>query len=73
LPNVNSLEVWVLMGSPAEQSTRDLKHASLTMNGIFATIRCHHTHDGYDYVDLDMDVTFPGIPKKFPGVSGGGF
>jgi len=33
--NVNSLEVWLLIGSPAEQSKRSPKHASLTMNAIF--------------------------------------
>jgi len=73
LPNVNSLELWILMGSPAAQGTFTDKHASLTMNAFFATIRCHQMHDDYDYVDLDMDVTFPGIPKRFGGVSGGGF
>jgi hypothetical protein len=71
--NVNSLEVWLLIGSPTEQSTRTPKHASLTMNAIFATIRSNYTHAGLDYVDLNMDVTFPGIPKRFFGVSGGGF
>jgi hypothetical protein len=72
-PNVDSLEVWLLIGSPAEQSTRTPKHASLTMNAIFATIRSNYTHAGLDYVDLEMDTTFSGIPKKFYGVSGGGF
>jgi hypothetical protein len=72
-PNVNSLEVWLLIGSPTEQSTRTPKHASLTMNAIFATIRSNYTHAGLDYVDLEMDTTFPGIPKWFFGVSGGGF
>ena len=72
-PNVNSLEVWLLIGLPTEQSTRTPKHASLTMNAIFATIRSNYSHAGLDYVDLKMDVTFPGIPKQFFGVSGGGF
>lgn len=72
-PNINSLEVWLLIGSPAEQSTRTPKHASLTMNAIFATIRSNYTHSGLDYVDLKMDATFPGIPEWFFGVSGGGF
>ena len=43
------------------------------MNAILATIRSSYTHDGLDYVDLKMDATFPGIPKWFFGVSGGGF
>lgn len=72
-PKVNSLEVWLVIGSPAEQSERTPKHASLTINAIFATIRSSYIHDGLDYVDLNMDATFPGIPRRFNGVSGGGF
>jgi hypothetical protein len=71
-PNVSSLEVWILMGSPAEQSTALPKHVSLTMNGIFATIRSEYNFGGLDYFDLEMRITFPGIPKWFSGVSGGG-
>jgi hypothetical protein len=71
-PNVDSLEAWLLIGFPSEQSTRTPKHASLTLNAIFATIRSSYTHSGLDYVDLDMDPTFPGIPEWFFGVSGGG-
>lgn len=71
-PNLSSLEIWMLMGSPAEQSARLPKHVSLTMNGIFATIRSEYNFGGLDYLDLDMDTTFPGIPKRFFGVSGGG-
>jgi hypothetical protein len=43
------------------------------MNAIFATIRSQDTLDGLDYVDLQTDPTFAGIPQKFYGVSGGGF
>jgi hypothetical protein len=43
------------------------------MNAIFATIRSNYSHAGLDYVDLKMDATFPRIPKRFFGVSGGGF
>jgi hypothetical protein len=71
-PNVSSLEIWILMGSPAEQSKALPKHVSLTMNGIFATIRSEYNFNGLDYFDLDMRISFPGIPKWFDGVSGGG-
>jgi hypothetical protein len=71
-PNVSSLEILMLMGSPAERSTRMPRHVSLTMNGIFATIRSESNFGGLDYFDLDMDTTFPGIPKWFFGVNGGG-
>jgi hypothetical protein len=72
-PNVNALEKWMLMGAPDEQGDKNYKHRSVTMNGIFATVQGHPTIDGYDYVDLDMDVTFPGIPNSFSGISGGGY
>ena len=31
-----------------------------------------HRHGDFDYVDLKEDTTFPGVPKDFGGVSGGG-
>jgi hypothetical protein len=71
-PNVDSLENWVLMGAPEVQGIFSPTHASLAMNAIFATILRFHTHGDFDYVDLDMDLSFPGIPEKFNGVSGGG-
>ena len=72
-PNVDSLDVWILIGSPSEQGKILPKHASLTINAIYATIRSISTHEGLDYVDLDMDTTFSGIPRQFFGMSGGGF
>ena len=62
-PNVSSLEIWMLMGAPHEQSKRLPKHVSLTMNGIFATIRSEYNFGGLDYFDLDMNISFLGIPK----------
>ncbi len=73
LPNVDSLDVWILIGSPSEQGKLLPKHASLTINAIYATIRSESTQDELDYVDLDMDTTSPGIPRRFYGMSGGGF
>jgi hypothetical protein len=72
LPNVDSLDVWIVIGSPGEQSQKLPKHVSLTINSIFATVRSHDTVEGLDYMDLNMDTTFPGIPRNFSGVSGGG-
>jgi hypothetical protein len=73
LPNIDSLEVSVLIGAPDEQGKREPQHASLTINAMFPTIRNRYTHDGLDYVDLELPTTFPGIPTEFTGVSGGGF
>lgn len=72
-PNIDSLDTWILIGSPSEQGKLLPKHASLTINAIYATIRSTSNHEGLDYVDLDMDTTFPGIPQRFNGMSGGGF
>jgi len=73
LPNIDSLEVSVLIGAPDEQGTREPQRASLTINAMFPTIRDRYTNDGLDYVDLELPVAFPGIPTEFFGVSGGGF
>jgi hypothetical protein len=73
LPKVSSLGVWVLLGSPYEQSTITSKHASLTMNGFFATIKSEFVLNGHDYFELEMNPSHPGIPRRFYGVSGGGF
>jgi hypothetical protein len=72
-PNIDSLDIWILIGSPSEQGKLLPKHASLTINAIHATIRSKSTHEELDYLDLDMDATFPGIPQRFNGMSGGGF
>jgi hypothetical protein len=72
-PNIDSLDIWILIGSPREQGEILLKHASLTINAIYAKVRSRSSHEGLDYVDLDMDTTFPGIPQRFNGMSGGGF
>ena len=63
----------VLIGAPDEQGKREPQHASLTINAMFPTIRNRYTHNGLDYVDLELPTTFPGIPTEFTGVSGGGF
>ncbi len=73
LPNIDSLEVSVLIGAPDEQGKREPQHASLTINAMFPTIRSRYMHDGLNYVDLELPTTFPGIPTEFTGVSGGGF
>jgi hypothetical protein len=72
-PNVDSVDVWILIGSPGEQNKILPKHASLTINAIYATIRSECTQEDLDYVDLDMDTAFPGIPQRFVGMSGSGF
>jgi hypothetical protein len=71
-PNIDSVDIWILIGSPSEQGKMLPKHASLTINAIYATIRSKSSHEELDYVDLDMDTTFPGIPQRFNGMSGGG-
>jgi hypothetical protein len=73
LPNIDSLEVSVLIGAPDEQGKREPQHATLTINAMFPTIRSRYTHDGLDYVDLELPIAFPGIPTEFSGMSGGGF
>jgi hypothetical protein len=72
-PNVDLLEMWVLMGAPAVQAVFTQRHADLAINGFFSDVSKRQRRGDFDYVDLDMDVSFPGVPGTFGGVSGGGF
>jgi hypothetical protein len=82
-PGVNAIciDLRVLMGAPYELGEFTEVHAELQITGMFSApeIERHSSmqapetirHD-YDYIDLDMDLTIPGVPQTFGGVSGGG-
>lgn len=71
--DVKSLEIHVLMGTPAESGQYTETQASVEITGHFngGEVR-HHVRDGFDYFDLDVDLSLPGVPQNFGGVSGGG-
>ncbi len=66
------LNTVVLMGTPAELGTITDTHAALQITGMFLTKEKKQERSGFDYLDYDFDLTFPGTPRRFGGVSGGG-
>jgi hypothetical protein len=68
----DGLEVFILMGTPGEFGKFTDQHAEVDINGLFAAFAEPYEHGDYDFLDLVEDVTLPGVPKHFGGVSGGG-
>lgn len=62
----------VLMGTPSELGSIRDTHADLQITGFFLSAEQKCERDGFDYLDYDFDLTFPGMPRRFGGVSGGG-
>jgi hypothetical protein len=70
---VDGVEVLILMGAPGEFGKYTPTHAELNINGFFSDVNAGPSkHGGFDYIDLTEDTKFPGVPKHFGGVSGGG-
>ena len=69
--NVGSLECWVAMGTPEELGSYTQQHAAVQIRGEFVDPR-YYSHGDYDYYDVEVDTTQPGMPKSFGGFSGGG-
>lgn len=70
---VDGIEVLILMGTPGEFGKYTPTHAELNINGFFSDVNARpYKHGDFDYIDLKEDTKFPGIPKNFGGVSGGG-
>lgn len=69
----DGVEGRVLMGAPVEFEKRTPKHSELTINGLFVEFgEPPYFHGDFDYMDLKESANYPGIPKYFGGVSGGG-
>jgi hypothetical protein len=71
-PAAEIVETSVLMGAPAASGQFTQKHADLAITGHFSGIVARHIRNEFDYIDLDVDVSLPGVPDDFRGVSGGG-
>ena len=64
---------WVILGVPQETAILTPTHASLEFTGYFMPVKTTHTRDGFDYVDLEVNMmSYPDAPQSFGGVSGGG-
>ena len=70
--NAEVLEVMVLMGTPAALGEFTDTHAELQITGMFLGPENVQEREGFDYLDYEMDLSYPEVPSNFGGVSGGG-
>jgi hypothetical protein len=70
---VDQLEARLLIGTPEELGEFTQNHAQVVIGGFFADVEAPCvTHGDFDYIDLKVDVSSPGTPQNYGGVSGGG-
>jgi len=76
-----AVDIRVLMGTPKSLGTFTDASAELQIigmfqapdSGVFSPLAAPNAVRGeYDYIDLENDLTLPGVPQNFGGVSGGG-
>jgi len=64
-----------MVGSVEEFSTATKVASFIDLNvgarGFFGAVKDYHNRNGYDYVDLNVDLQLPGVPSSFGGMSGG--
>jgi hypothetical protein len=72
-PNIDRIEVCVLMGTPYALGTFTPMHADVQVNGRFIADKIPYNQQGeQDYYDIEIDTSPPGTPKTWGGTSGGG-
>jgi len=71
-PPAEPLQLCVLMGAPEVDVDFSEGIPDMRINAFFCHVSARHTRENFDYLDLEMDLTFPGIPENFGGVTGGG-
>lgn len=69
---VPGIEIHLLMGTPEEKGQYTETFADLQIVGMSQNVSARREKDGWDYLDLDMDLSLPDVPQSFGGVSGGG-
>jgi hypothetical protein len=78
---INCVETVFLMGAPAERGTFTAAGAFpevqamllIKATGPYLTLGSSHAlRQNFDYIDVGIDNTLPGVAKRFGGVSGGG-
>jgi hypothetical protein len=71
--SMECLEAKMLMGTPESSGKFSKVHASVQITGMFMQVDPpFQSRGGFDYLDLTVDISIPGVPKNFGGVSGGG-
>ena len=61
-----------MMGTPAALGRIIDAHADLQITGMFLGPETQRRTGDFDYLDYEMDLAMPGVPRRFGGVSGGG-
>jgi len=69
---IGAVELHLLMGTPKEKGQFTDTFADLQITGMLQNIFRKLEKEGWDYVDLDMDLSLAYVPRNFGGVSGGG-
>ena len=67
-----SVQLWLLMGTPAELGNLNEAHADVEIAGMFLEPPVAQQRGEFDYLDFDVDLTREHMPQQFGGVSGGG-
>ena len=68
---LDCVECWFVMGTPKELGKFEEDRALVQIIGAVVYPQ-HYRRGEYDFLDCPLDVTSPGRPKNFGGVSGGG-
>jgi hypothetical protein len=71
-PDCDHIETWLLLGTPAALGDFTPTHADFYMVGHYSRVESRHQRGEFDYLDLDVDTSLPGVPQNFGGLSGGG-
>ena len=69
---VDQFEVWVQMGTPEALGTFERIPQVQIVGRFVVNDKQYRTRGRYDYFDLGIDTSSPGMPKRFTGMSGGG-
>jgi len=69
---LNQIEMWLLLGAPREYASFPVNqqtltaHASLQMTGfLLKQIKARHHKNGFDYVDMEVNVPSHNVPSTF--------
>ena len=67
-----TMGLWVIMGCAAADGEFTERTADLQFAGWFSGIKDSHAKNGFDFLDVGVDISLSGVPASMGGVSGGG-
>ena len=70
---LDCIKTIAVMGTPGEMAEKWPRYAVLEVTAFYLEAYPRITRKGkFDYLDYTVDMSFPGVPSTFGGVSGGG-